>query len=99
MRSPTAADLVANWPGFETDFAGLSADADEVVSTEHIEWADAVIVMDRRQKKLLQQRYPAPLRHISVRVLDVPDRYGHMDAELIAMITPRLKRLLRPVGA
>lgn len=94
MRSPTAADIVAAWAGFDTDFAGLSKDADEAVSTEQIAWADVIIVMERRQKKVLQQRYPTHLRNVPVRVLDVPDRYGYGDEALIALITPRLQRML-----
>lgn len=36
MRSPTAADIVLGWGG-SADFAGVSHDADEKVSSEHIE--------------------------------------------------------------
>ena len=96
MRSPTAADIVATWSGFESDFAGLSNDADEHLSSEHLEWADMVVVMERRQKRILQQRYASFLRDVPVRVLDVPDRFAFMDSALVELITPRLRRLLSP---
>jgi len=96
MRSPTAADIVAAWPGFEADFAGLSNDADEHVSPEHLEWADMVVVMERRHKRILQQRFAPLLRDVPVRVLDVPDRFGFMDPVLVDLVTPRLRRLLAP---
>lgn len=98
MRSPTAADVVATWPGFETDFAGLSNDADEYVSTEHLDWADFVIVMERRQKRLLQKRFGAHLRDVPVRVLDVPDRFAFMEPALVEMIIPRVRRILLANG-
>jgi len=52
MGSPTAADILAGWGG-KADFAGLSHDADERVSSEHIEWADVIYVMEARPKKRL----------------------------------------------
>ncbi|MEP1585235.1 MAG: phosphotyrosine protein phosphatase [Tateyamaria sp.] len=96
MRSPTAADIVAAWPGFEADFAGLSNDADEHLSSEHLEWADMVVVMERRQKRVLQQRFATFMRDVPVHVLDVPDRFAFMDPALVDLITPRLRRLLAP---
>ncbi|WP_216822430.1 phosphotyrosine protein phosphatase [Pseudophaeobacter sp. EL27] len=61
MRSPTAADMVASWPGFETDFAGLSKDADELLSSEHLGWADIIVVMEKRQKSKLSSQFSAHL--------------------------------------
>lgn len=94
MRSPTAADIVAKWPGFQTDFAGLSKDAGEHVSTEHFDWADTVVVMERRQKKILSSRFGPRLRDIRVVVLDVPDRFAYMEPALVDLITPKLERAL-----
>ncbi len=51
MRSPTAADTVAAWSGFETDFGRLGKDADEQLSTQQLEWADTVAVMEARQRR------------------------------------------------
>ncbi|MEX0318885.1 MAG: phosphotyrosine protein phosphatase [Ruegeria sp.] len=93
-RSPTAADIVARWPGFSTDFAGLGRDADEQVSSEHIEWADVIVVMERRQRKRLSDRFGHLAGDTRVAVLGVPDRFEYMEQALIDLIEPRLRRIL-----
>jgi predicted protein tyrosine phosphatase len=41
LRSPTAEDLFRTWPGVEVASAGLKPDADEILTTEDLEWAGA----------------------------------------------------------
>lgn len=94
MRSPTAANIVASWPGFATDFAGLSKDADEQISSEHIEWADIIAVMERRQKTRLGTMFGAYLADKRVVVLNIPDRFDYMEPALIDRLTPVLERVL-----
>ncbi|MGQ0565486.1 MAG: low molecular weight protein tyrosine phosphatase family protein [Gemmobacter sp.] len=96
MRSPTAAAVAADWPGVETDFAGLSHDADERVSIEQVLWADVILVMEARQARRLRSLFPAALRGKRVVVLDIPDRFGFMDPDLVALVSPRLRAALRP---
>lgn len=36
LRSPTAEEWFAGWPGIETDSAGVAPDAESVVSREQI---------------------------------------------------------------
>lgn len=95
MRSPTAADLVANWPGIATDFAGLSNDADEKLTAEHIAWADVIFVMDSRQAKRLTQLFGPWLRTKRVVTLHIPDVYAYGDPALIAKLEPKLRTALR----
>ena len=90
MRSPTAADLVAGWNGFQTDFAGLSKDAEEHLSAEQIHWADRIFVMERRQKKRLSALFGAHLAGKRIGVLDVPDRFGYMDPDLVRLLERKL---------
>jgi len=96
MRSPTAADLVATWPGIRSDFAGLSADADEQLSLEQVLWADIILVMERRQSVTLARRFGPYLRGKRLVTLDIPDRFGYNDAALITLLTPGLRAVLRP---
>lgn len=94
MRSPTAAALAEQMEGVAADFAGLSFDADERISTEHIEWADIIFVMERRQQKRLTVLFGAMLRDKKVRVLDVPDKFSYMDEALISLLRPKLEAAL-----
>lgn len=95
MRSPTAADIVRGWPGYKADFAGLSNDADEIVSSELVDWADIIAVMEPRQKKRLAALFGNRLAHKKLSVLGIPDQYAYGDPELIKRLTPLLERLLR----
>lgn len=95
MRSPTAADLVAGWEGIEADFAGISADADERLSSEQVAWADEIFVMEKRQKKRVTALFGALLRKTPVRVLNIPDDYVYGDPGLLALLWARLRHLRR----
>jgi predicted protein tyrosine phosphatase len=95
MRSATAADIFAGQGGIETDFAGLSNDADERLSSEHIEWADIVFVMEQRQKKRLSQLFSAELKGKKVACLNIPDRFEYMQPELVEVLTAKLAPYLR----
>jgi predicted protein tyrosine phosphatase len=90
MRSPTAAALVAYWPSIQSDYAGLSNDADEPVTLDHILWADDIYVMERRQKKRLNDLFAAHLRTKTIGVLNIPDIYNYMDPDLIDRLNKRL---------
>jgi len=74
-RSPTAAKLVASWGIVATDCAGVSEDADTVVSLNEIEWADKIIVMDLKQKKKLNTLFKEALADKTIRCLSIPDKY------------------------
>lgn len=92
MRSPTAADLVAGW-GVQADFAGLSHDADEMLSSEHIERADVIYVMEARQKKRLSALFGALLKDKRVVNLAIPDNYAYMQPELVVLLEQKLRGL------
>jgi len=94
MRSPTAADMAAKFPGVQSDFAGLSQDADERLSIEHIRWADIIFVMERRQKKKLTAQFSKELKDIKIQILDIPDRFEYMDDALVALLKPKLESAL-----
>ncbi len=52
LRSPSAERLFADWPGVETDSAGLAADAETPLEREQLEWATLVVVMSAATGRL-----------------------------------------------
>ncbi|MEM6486779.1 MAG: phosphotyrosine protein phosphatase [Pseudomonadota bacterium] len=88
-RSPTAAQLFADWPGVATDFAGVSPDADDVLSADQLDWADVIMVMEQRHRTRLSEGYRGALKGRAVINLAIPDRYTFMDAALIALLKER----------
>jgi predicted protein tyrosine phosphatase len=94
LRSPTAEQVFADWPGIETASAGLAPDADEAVTAELVEWADIIFVMEKRHRATLQRRFRKSLGRARVVCLDIPDDYGFMDQALVAILKARVPRFL-----
>lgn len=94
LRSPTAERIFAQYPGIETDSAGLSNDADVRLSTEQIEWADIIFVMEKSHRSKLDQKFRSHLRGKRVVCLDIPDNYTFMQPELIQLLRAKVERVL-----
>lgn len=95
LRSPTAAQVFADWPGVETDSAGLNPDAEVLLSADHLEWADIVFVMERKQATKLRSQFAMHLKSARIVCLDIPDRFSFMQPELVALLTAKAGPLLR----
>lgn len=94
MRSPTAEQVFADWPGLKTSSAGLNHDAEEAVTTELVEWADVIFVMERAHRSKLQKRFKASLGRARVICLGIPDEYEFMDPNLIRLLKTRVPPFL-----
>lgn len=95
LRSPTAEQVFVSWTGVDTDSAGLDNRADVQLSTEQIEWADIIFVMEAVHRKKLAAQFGPYLRAKRVVVLGIPDDYGFMDPELVELLVKRAGRYLR----
>ena len=92
LRSPTAEQVFAAWPGVETASAGLAPDAEEQCSAELVEWADLIFVMERAHRAKLQRRFGPHLKGRRVICLDIPDDYDFMQPELVALLEKKVGR-------
>lgn len=95
-RGPTAAQVATQWDGVKSDSAGLSNDADDLLSEEQLDWADIIFVMEPRQKTRLATKYPGAARGKQIISLDVPDHYSFMQPELVELLTRKLKPFFAP---
>jgi predicted protein tyrosine phosphatase len=95
LRSPTAEQVFAAYPGIETASAGLNNDAESPLTQELVEWADIIFVMERTHRAKLSRRFGRHLRSAQVICLDIPDRYRFMDPDLIRLLEARVTRHLR----
>ena len=93
-RSPTAERLFAAREGIETDSAGLAPDADVPLSLDRLQWADLVVVMEKRHRSTLTRRFGRHLARTRIVCLDIPDRYDYMDPELIELLEKKMSRFL-----
>jgi predicted protein tyrosine phosphatase len=94
LRSPTAEQVFAGWPGIETASAGLNHDAENPVTPELLEWAHTVFVMERAHRSKLSARFRPHLASVRVICLDIPDDYAYMDPGLIELLKARVPRYL-----
>ena len=95
LRSPTAEAVFSTWPGVETDSAGLADDAEVVLSSEQIDWADIIFVMERSHRARLSRRFRKHLNGKRVICLDIPDDYAFMQPELVIRLEQAAGRFLR----
>jgi predicted protein tyrosine phosphatase len=92
QRSPTAESVFTDIPDWETDSAGLSADADVLISPEQIEWASDIAVMEKRQLARLRQAFPKHVAGRRIVYLDISDDF-YMQPELIELLKQRIGRI------
>jgi predicted protein tyrosine phosphatase len=94
LRSPTAEQVFANWPGIVTASAGLSHDADTQVTVELLSWADIVFVMERAHRTRLSVKFKRHLHGKRVICLEIPDDYEFMAPALVQLLNARVPRHL-----
>ena len=95
LRSPTAEQVFATWPGVETDSAGLDHDAIVQLAPEQIAWADIIFVMEPSHRKRLNRHFRRHLNGKRVICLGISDNYTLMDPALVARLEATAGKFLR----
>jgi predicted protein tyrosine phosphatase len=90
LRSPTAEQVFADWPGIETASAGLNQGADNPVPPELLEWADVIFVMERAHRAKLSAKFKPHLGNKRVICLDIPDEYEFMEPGLVRLLKAKV---------
>lgn len=90
LRSPTAEQVFSNRPGFEVASAGTDRGSDTPISTDVIEWADVIFVMERSHRNKLSKNFRAHLKSKRVVCLDIPDDFDFMDLTLIRLLETKV---------
>lgn len=91
-RSPTAEAVYRDDPRVEVSSAGVSSAARRRVSEKGVNRADLIVVMEHEHRQRLREAFPQ--LDVPVEVLDIPDDFGFMDAELVALIRERVEPLI-----
>ena len=94
LRSPTAEQVFASYPGIETRSAGLNFGAETPVSPELLEWSEIVFVMEKAHRNKLSKKFRAHLRGKRLICLQIPDEYEYMDPLLIQLLKQRVAKFL-----
>ena len=94
LRSPTAEQVFADWPDIEVSSAGTNNDAENPLSSELVEWADIIFVMERTHRTKVQSRYRSALKGKHLICLHIPDDYDFMDPGLIRLLKAKIPQHL-----
>jgi predicted protein tyrosine phosphatase len=94
LRSPTAEQVFSRRPDIEVASAGTNHDADNPLTTELVEWADIIFVMEKTHRNKLQKRFRTSLKKARVICLDIPDEFEFMNPMLVRMLETRVSRYL-----
>ncbi|RDZ28433.1 low molecular weight protein tyrosine phosphatase family protein [Lysobacter silvisoli] len=97
LRSPTAEQVFADWPGIETQSAGLGNEAGQPVSPELLAWADLIFVMEKTHRNKLSKKFRRHLAGKRIVCLDIPDDFDYMDPVLVRLLRAKVPRYL-PTG-
>ncbi|MDR7267696.1 putative protein tyrosine phosphatase [Pelomonas saccharophila] len=93
-RSPTAEQVFRRHPALNVRSAGTSASARRQVGEADLTWADVILVMEAKHRSRLMQDHAALLAGKALHVLDIPDDYRFMDAELVTLLQAVVPPLL-----
>jgi predicted protein tyrosine phosphatase len=96
LRSPTAENIFSNNPSCDVRSAGVSSNAQHIVTSDDLEWADYIFAMEEIHKTKLVKNYKKFLKGKKIIVLNIPDKYGYMDQTLIKLLQNKMKKWIEP---
>ena len=89
-RSLTAETIFRDEPRWQVRSAGTEEGARIKVTAGMLGWADVVVVMEKRHKERLQQKYPEALAEKRCVCLFIADDYEYMEEELVRMLREKM---------
>jgi predicted protein tyrosine phosphatase len=93
-RSPTAEQVWRKHPALAVRSAGTSPNARHSVSSSDLSWAQVIFVMEEKHKSRLLAEFRQIIGNKPIHVLDIPDEYKFMDAELVELLRESVGSIL-----
>ena len=90
-RSLTAERIFSGVPGWQVRSAGTAEGARVKVTEWLLGWADVVVVMEKRHKERLQEKFPETFDIARCRCLFITDEYEFMDESLITLLREKMR--------
>ena len=91
MRSATAHTLYETDPRFEVQSAGTNKTASTVLTTQNLNWADSIVVMEKEHRNFIRKHFPAIYESKKIACLYIPDDYEYMQLELVALLKTKIE--------
>ena len=86
----TAETIFKEMLAWEVRSAGTEEGTRIKVTAGHLGWADIVVVMEKRHKERLRQKYSEAMADKSCICLFIPDDYEFMDSALVEVLRARM---------
>jgi predicted protein tyrosine phosphatase len=93
-RSPTAEMIYKDHADLKVKSAGTEPSAGTELTAKHISWSDLIFVMEHKHQQSMLEKFPLETKQKQVVILDIPDEYKFMDAELIEKIKTRVSQYI-----
>ena len=91
MRSATAHKIFEDDSRFEVKSAGTDKSAAIVLTPELLEWADAIVVMEKHHRAYIRAKHSSYYNTKKIVCLYIPDEYDFMQPELIAILKDKVE--------
>jgi predicted protein tyrosine phosphatase len=95
MRSVTAHKIYEDDDRFEVKSAGTDKTANTVLTTEILNWADSIVVMEKHHRNHIRKHFPTIYNNKRIVCLYIPDDYDYMQAELIEILKNKVEDVYR----
>ncbi len=81
-------------PGLDVLSAGTNNDAVTALTSDLVEWADKIFVMENTHRQKLQKRFRRSLNGKKIICLGIPDDFSYMDPALVAILKKKVPQFL-----
>ena len=95
LRSPTAEAIFSKYAELEVYSAGLDREAENVLDSESIIWADIIFVMENSHRRKLVKHFQPWLKSKRVVCLNIADDYEYMEPALVKILKNKVLPLLK----
>jgi len=95
-RSPTAEKAYQKDPRVDARSRGTARGAVRSLTAGDLQWADMVLVMEQKHQRYITSHFGKLVHRKPLHVLDIPDDYQFMDAELVEAIRSAVEPLIAP---
>ncbi len=90
LRIPTREEVFSHYENVSAIGCGTNKDAASPVSSDLIEWADIIFVMEKSQRNKVCKKFRELLRNKRLICLNIPDEFDRMDAVLVRILENRV---------
>jgi predicted protein tyrosine phosphatase len=91
MRSATAQELYKEDARFEVASAGTAISARQVLDSELLAWADAILVMEKEHRSFIRKHFLTVYQQKKIVCLYIPDKYDFMQPEIQYILRERIE--------